>query len=112
MEQIDDLDRTGKIRLGKIPDPFGPIAHDDLFCSATPAPVPGLQIIALAELFGSFDGTRVGGGLRIADRVAFFVPPCLGEHASQLHLARMGWLAVSLAFAPQGFFLHYRYAGP
>jgi hypothetical protein len=26
--------------------------------------------------------------------------------------SRVSWLAVSLAFAPQGLFLHYRYAGP
>ena len=34
MIEIDDLNRAGKVLLGKIPDPFGPIAHDDLLFGA------------------------------------------------------------------------------
>src|SRR5712671_1527337 len=112
MVQINDLDRAGEVGLCEIPDPFGPIAHDNFLYGATPAPIPGFQIDALAELFGGFDGTRVGGGARITDRVAFFIPPRLGEHASQLDLSRVGWLAVRFTLTPQGLFLHYGYTGP
>jgi len=28
--EIDNLNRVWKVLLGIIPDPFGPIAHDDL----------------------------------------------------------------------------------
>src|SRR5450755_242730 len=112
MEQINDLDRTAKIRLGKIPDPFGPIAHDNLLCGATPAPVPGFPVDAFAELFGGLDGTGVSGGVRIADRVAFVVPPSLGEHTSQLDLARVGGLDVCFALAPPRLSFHDWYTGP
>ena len=54
--QIDDLNRAGKVLLGEIPDPFGPIAHDDLLFRAAPAALPGFQVDALAKLFGGLDG--------------------------------------------------------
>jgi hypothetical protein len=28
--EVDDLDRTGKMKFRQIPDPFGPVAHDHL----------------------------------------------------------------------------------
>ena len=65
--QIDDLHRAGKMLLGQIPDPFGPIAHDDLLFRAAPAALPGFHVDALAKLFGGLDGAGVGGGIRIAD---------------------------------------------
>src|SRR3954447_11676219 len=112
MVQINDLDRAREVGLCEIPNPFGPITHDNFLDGATPASIPGFQIDALAELFGGLDGARVGGRVRITDRVAFFVPPGLGEHASQFNLSRVGWLPVSFTLTPQGLFLHYGYAGP
>jgi hypothetical protein len=49
--EIDNLRRAGKMLLGKIPDPFGAIAHDDLLCRAVPAALPGFQA-------GTFAGRR------------------------------------------------------
>src|ERR1039457_3686116 len=37
MIQIDNLHRARKVLLGKIPDPFGSIAHDHLLFRAAPA---------------------------------------------------------------------------
>ena len=110
--EIDNLHRAGKMLVGKIPDPFGPVAHDDLLFRAAPAAVPGFQVDAFAELFGGFDGAGVGGGIRIADGVALLVPRGLGEHASQLDFPRVGRLAVGLAFPALRLFLHHRYSGP
>ena len=55
MLEIDDLDRAGKMLLCQIPDPFGPVADDDLLLRAIPATLPGFQIEALAKLFGDLD---------------------------------------------------------
>ena len=44
--------------------------------------------------------------------IALFVPGGLGEDASQLDFARVGRLAVGLAFASLGLFLHHRHARP
>ena len=112
MIEIDDLHRAWKMWLGKIPDPFGPIAHDDLLFRAAPAALPGFQIEALAKLFGGLDGAGVGGGIRIADGVAFLVPGGLGEHTSQLGFPRMGRLAVRFALPAHRLFLHHRYSRP
>jgi hypothetical protein len=79
MKQIDDFDRSGEVGLRKIPDPFSSIADDDLLGSATPTAFPRFQIDPLAELFGGLDGASVGGGIRVADRVAFFVPSGLRD---------------------------------
>src|SRR5256885_9921625 len=105
MVQIDDLDGAGEVGLGKIPDPFRPIAHYDLFCSATPSAIPGLQVDAFAELFGGLDGAGIGGGVGIPDRVAFFVPTSLREYASQLDFPGVGWLTFRLALPAHRFFL-------
>src|SRR5579864_237128 len=107
MVEIDNLDSAGKVWLGQIPDPFSPVAHDDLLFRATPAPVPSFQVDALAKLYGGLDGSCVGGGIRIADRVAFIVPATLSEDTSQFGFPRMGWLAFCLACATHGLFLHH-----
>ena len=99
--KIDDPDRAGEVRLCEIPDPFGPISNEDFLYGAARAPIPGFLLDALAELFGGLDGTRVGGRVWIPDCVAFLVPPGLSEHASQLDLSRVGWLAVSFTFTAQ-----------
>ena len=46
---------------GKVPDPFGAIADDDLLVCAAPAAFPGLDVQPLAELLGVLDGPGVGG---------------------------------------------------
>src|SRR6266849_9846698 len=98
--------------LSKIPDPFGPIAHDDLLSRAAPAALPGFQVDAFAKLFGGLDGAGVGGGIRIADGVALFVPGGLGEGTSQLGFPRMGRLSVRLAWPSRDLLLHHRYSRP
>jgi len=39
---------------------------------------------AFAELLGGLDGTRIGGGIRIADGIAFGIGLGLRKYASQL----------------------------
>ena len=63
--QIHALYGGGEGLLRDIPDPFGSITHRDLLFRPAPAPLPGLQGEALAELFGGFDGAGVGGRVRI-----------------------------------------------
>src|SRR5229473_2268869 len=66
--------------IGKIPDPFGPIAHDNLLIRAAPAALPGFHVDSFAKLFGDLDGAGVGSGIGIADGVTLFVPFGLGAH--------------------------------
>src|SRR5258708_35886581 len=95
--QIDNLHGTGKMLIGKIPDPFGPIPHDDLLFRAAPAALPGFHVNSLSKLFGGFDGAGVGGGIGIANGVTLLLPCGLCEDASQLDLSGMGWLTFRLA---------------
>ena len=74
MRKIDDLDGTGKVLFGEIPDPSGTVAHHDLLFRATPAAVPGFQLEALAKLLGCFNGAGIGSGGGIAEGEAFLIP--------------------------------------
>lgn len=58
VKEIDDLNRAGEVRAGKIPYPVGPVA-DDFLLGAAPTPLPGSQVEALAELFGCFHRAHV-----------------------------------------------------
>ena len=111
VEEIDDLEGTGKVLLGEVPDPFGTVADDDLLLGAAPATVPGLEVKPLAELLGVLDGTGIGGGVGIANREAFVIPLGLREYAAKLGFARMSGQAVELTLAASGLLLHNRHAG-
>src|ERR1700691_480881 len=62
-----------------------------------------LRIDAEAELLGGFDGSHVGGGVRIADGPAFLVHSGLGEHTAELALAGAGALSLDPARPSLGF---------
>lgn len=93
--------------LGQIPDPLIAIADNHFLFCATPATFPGFDIEALAELPGAFDGAGVGGGIRIANGVAFLVPLGLREYATQLSFTPMSGQAVEFALASRCFLLYY-----
>src|SRR5438132_13734370 len=97
MIQIHDLNGAGKMLIGEIPDPDGPVSNDHFDRGPLPTSTPSLRIYAEAELFGSFDGSYVGGGVRIADGPAFLVDGGLREHAAELALACAGALSVDPA---------------
>jgi hypothetical protein len=50
VREIDNLRRAWKELFDKIPDSFGPIAHDQLIFRVAPAPLPGFYINLLAKL--------------------------------------------------------------
>ena len=81
-----DTDRRSrshrKMQFDVIPDPFGAVADDDFYFRAVPASIPGFQIDSFAQRVGVLNGSRVSGGIGIADGVALFVPCGLGEDAS------------------------------
>src|SRR5271156_4065975 len=97
VKQIDDLDSTRKMQIGVIPDPFGSVTQDNFLCRAVPAALPRFQVDSFAKLVGIFNGAGVGGGIGIADGVAFFVPCGLSEDASELDFPCVGGLAFRLA---------------
>src|ERR1019366_4777716 len=95
MIQIHDLNRTGEVLVGQIPNPDGPISQDHFDRGPLPTSAPSLRIDAEAELFGGFDGAYVAGGVRVADRPAFLVHGGLREHAAELALAGAGAPSIS-----------------
>ena len=99
MIQIDDLKGAGKMEIGKVPDPCGAVAHHHLLFGATPAAIPGFEVNALAKLAGRLHRAGIGGGVRIAEGIAFLIPSRLGKHAAQFDLARVGGLSIHFAGA-------------
>src|SRR5437660_351687 len=88
-----------KMQIGKIPYPLGSVSHYDLDHSTAPAAIPGFQIDTFAELGGGFNGTSVGGGIRVPEGVAFRVPGGLREDASQFDFPGVGGLVFHFAFS-------------
>ena len=74
VKEIDNLNGAGEVQIGKVPDPFGPIADYDFVFSPAPTAPPGFRIKPLAKLFGGFNRADVGSRIGIADRVALLVP--------------------------------------
>src|SRR6266699_1124985 len=92
----------------KIPNPFGAVTDHDLLECAAPAASAGFPIDSTTKLFRTLDGSGVGGGIGIADGIAFLIPRRLGEDASQLGFPSMGRLTFGLALPTDRLFLHHR----
>src|SRR5882762_3754104 len=106
MIEIDDLDSSGEVPVGLIPDPDGSVAEDHFEHGPLPTSAPSLRVDAEAERLGGLDGSHVGGGIRIADRPPFLIHHGLDEHAAELALARAGTLALDPARAALRFGSH------
>src|SRR5450631_1070804 len=94
MIKIHDLNGAGKVLVGQIPDPDGSVAEDHFEFGPLPSSAPSFAIDAVAELFGGFDGTHIGGGIGVADGPSFVVHGGLREYATEFTLARAGTLAL------------------
>lgn len=68
VKEVDDLDGTGKVIAGNIPNPCRSIADHDFLFRARPAAIPGFQIDSFAELARRLDGGDISRGARIAGR--------------------------------------------
>lgn len=97
MIEIDDLNGTGKMLVGQIPDPDGSISNDDFGGGPLPTSAPSLAVDAEAELFGGFDSSHIGCGIRVADGSSIFIYDGLGEYAAGLALACAGALSLDSA---------------
>src|SRR5260221_462726 len=97
MIEIDDLDGSGKVQGGHIPDPDGSVSEDHFEHGPLPTSAPSLGVDAEAERLGRLDRSHVGGGIGVADGPPFMVHHGLYEHAAQLALARGGTLALDPA---------------
>src|SRR5438552_3929100 len=97
MIEIDDLDSSGKVPVGLIPDPDSSVSEDHFEHGPLPTSAPSLRIDAETERLGGFDGCHVGGGIGVADGPPFMVNHGLYEHTAELALARAGPLALDAA---------------
>ena len=78
MVEIHDLNRAGKMPVGKIPDPVRAIAHDNTDRGLVPAPIVDLRIDPEAEVLGGLDSADIGGGSLIARRPALIIDTRFG----------------------------------
>src|ERR1700687_1700788 len=108
MIQIHDLNSARKMLFGHIPEPDGPVSKNHFDRGPLPASAPSLRIDAEAELFGGFNGSDVGGGVRVADGPAFLVHGSLRVHAAEFALACAGALSLDPAHPSLGFGGHDR----
>src|ERR1700742_2609732 len=83
MVEIDDLNRAGKMPVGKIPDPVRAIAHDNPDRGPVPTPMVGFRIDTEPEVLGGLDSADISGGILIAHRPALIIDAGLGKHAAQ-----------------------------
>src|SRR5712691_9272983 len=97
MIEIDDLDGSGKVPVGLIPDQDGSVSEGHFEHGPLPTSAPSLRVDAEAERLGGLDGSHLGGGIRVADGPPFLVDPGLYEHTAELALARAGTLALDPA---------------
>jgi hypothetical protein len=111
VKKVDDLNGSGEVLVGDIPDPFGPVSEDYLGFGAFPAAIPGFEVTPGAELARRFNGGDISSRVRIADGVPVFVPRSLGENGTDFHLAGVSRLSVNLAGPAFGFSLYDRYSG-
>jgi hypothetical protein len=82
MVEIHDLNRAGKMPVGKIPDPVRAIAHDNADHGPVPAPMIGLRIDPEPELFSRLDSAHIGGGTLIARGSVLIVDSGLCKHTA------------------------------
>src|SRR5260370_3215712 len=95
MIQVHDLNGAGKVLVGQIPDPDGPVANNYFDRRPLPTSAPSLRIDAEAELFSGFDGSYVGGVVRFADGPACLVHVGLRAHAAALARTRLSPLSLA-----------------
>src|SRR5260370_40823579 len=100
MIEIDDLDGSGKMQVGLIPDPDGSVSEDHFEHGPLPTSAPSLRVHAKTERLGGLDGSHVGGGIRVADGPPFLVHQGLCKHAAALGPARPGTLRLAPAATP------------
>src|SRR5665213_3107365 len=108
MIEIDDLDSARKVLIGEIPDPYSAVANDDFGRGPLPTSAPGFCVDAITELIGGFNGSHIGGRIRVADGPAILIPGSLGEHGAEFAFAGAGSLSFDSACPALGFGSHHR----
>ena len=120
VEDVDDLDGTGEVFIGEVPDPCGAVAEDDLTLGLVEAAALGLAQDAACEgrgvgvgvaAGGGLDGGAVGGGVRVAHGQAARVEGVAGPHGQELGLAGLGGAVGLSALAAFAFACMHRHAG-
>src|SRR5229473_4570306 len=111
MIEIDDLGCIRKMQARLIPDPFGSVPQHHLLVGPCPTPLPGFGIETAAEFLTALDPAHIAGRSFVPYGIAFLIHRGLREHAAQLSLARVGWLAVLFAGTTFTLLAHHRNAG-
>src|SRR5262249_57649285 len=94
--EIHNLDRTGEVFIGDIPDPWSPIADYDLPLRPIPAATMRFGIHASAKRCGRFNRSSVGCRIVIAYWTSFLVGGGLGKDTAQLNVSVTSWLSFGL----------------
>src|SRR5487761_141922 len=107
MIEIHDLDRSRKLFLRQVPNPFCAVSGDHFLLRPVPAPPLGLGVEAAGKLPCRFDRSRVGGAVFVSHRPAFGIPLGLREDTAELDFPRVRPSVVSFARPPLHFFAHH-----
>src|ERR1700729_3095108 len=103
MVKIDDLHSAGEVLIGQVPYANGPVGKDDFDGGPLPTSAPGFGIDAVAELFGGFDGSHIGGGSGVADGPSVFIHGDLRKDGAEFAFACAGALPLDSAGPALGF---------
>ena len=111
MINVNDLNGTGEMLVGNVPDPERAVRQHHFDCCLAPASLPGFGIDAWTKLFRRLDGPHISGGIFVADGPPLVITLGLREHAGQFDFPSARTLTLILSNATFGLRLHYRDTG-
>ncbi len=89
MIEIHDLEGTGEMLIGEVPDPDSPVGEDHPLLSPAPPPPPCFDVNSFPELFASLDGSNLGFTVDLAG--AAFCFRLHDGHTGAVHLDIQHW---------------------
>src|SRR4051812_18820608 len=92
MIQVHDLDGTGEVLIGQIPNPDCAVANDNFLLCTGPAPLPCFGVNAQAEMVRAFDGRDIACRVRVTRGPALLIcGGCVNTQPTLTSRVCAGW---------------------